>query len=197
MQETRNWYIVHTKRNNETKLARFLAARGYKTFCPLFLTSQNEHPSDSQQMKALFSSWVFVHCLPEQLNVIPDFHAAARIVYRLNQPAVVSTEEIATLQHAVLHFKQLELVKTGIHSPLSHLLLQENAACFALPSLGYTLMAQEKVEQVYRPVWDTEEVLHDAFGMQQNKNGFILIRRFTMLVSNKVTRLSTGLFKAT
>jgi hypothetical protein len=197
MNATFNWYILHTKYSDNTKLARLLFRNGFETYCPQYTDAQNQDLKGTYHQKAVFSSWIFVFCTQEQLQEIKKLNRSIKPLYRLDQPAVISTEEISMIKYALTNFRELQLIKTGLQSTNAPAIMQDDAATVALPSLGLTLVAYEKLENVYQPAWVTEEIVHASPDYGFMKNSRSLLKRLPLFVSSKVMKLSTVLSRAT
>ena len=144
MMERINWHVVYTKPNCERKIAQQVTQRGIEAYCP-----QQGLPKEEQQVRViqglLFPRWVFVYCTPEQLSCLRRINGIINVLYWQNKPAVITNEDIATLQFVLSRFEVVRTQNTGM-IPLE--VIQptlDTKASFVLPSLGFTLFAQGEI----------------------------------------------------
>lgn len=198
MPETKNWYILHTRYATEAKLASILSRKGYESYCPRYTETQLAHADEKYpQQDVLFSSWVFVRCTMAELLLFKASNQSVKVVYRLDQPAVVADEEISFIKHALSYYRDLQLVKTGFQPSVQPTNSAEDGLSYALPSLGFVLMARNEIDYVYQPLWTTNGVLPAGTRDSLKQRQRLRLKQIPSLVSEKVLKLSTVLSRAT
>jgi hypothetical protein len=150
-----NWHIVYTKPNCEKKVTQLLTQRGIENYCPYYTTTVKWQNRDTLTRKPLFDNYVFVRTTESELSSIKKLPQVINILYKMNEIAVVQSEEMQTIKHILRSYKQIDLVKTGFNPGETFSDIAEEKAVFTIPSLGYSLLAAGKVEEVrtLKPVW--------------------------------------------
>lgn len=144
MNENLRWHVVFTRQQCEKKVVLALTNKGYQCYCPQHTANALWRSQDKTIYKPLFSSYVFVRCSPEQFFDIKKTPGIINFMYRLNQPAVVSKEDMAALRQATGSYHKLQVIKSGWRA------LQQIAApdagvhVFPLQSLGVTLLGTKE-----------------------------------------------------
>jgi transcription antitermination factor NusG len=95
------WHALHTRHQNEKRLAEFLAERGFEIFLPLYTTVHRWKDRDKQLSLPLFPCYVFFRGGLErkiQLLTAPGVHG---IVGTAGRPGVISDAEIEAIRVAV------------------------------------------------------------------------------------------------
>ena len=95
------WHALHTRHQNEKRLAEFLADRGFQIFLPLYSTVHRWKDRAKQLSLPLFPCYVFFRGgLDRKLQLLtaPGAHA---IVGTAGRPGVISDAEIEAIRLAV------------------------------------------------------------------------------------------------
>jgi transcription antitermination factor NusG len=95
------WHALHTRHQNEKRLAEFLADRGFEIFLPLYSTVHRWKDRNKQLSLPLFPCYVFFRGgLDRKLQLLtaPGAHA---IVGTAGRPGVISDAEIESIRQAV------------------------------------------------------------------------------------------------
>ena len=150
------WHVVLTKPQNESKVVLALTNKGYQCYCPHHIVRALWKVQDKPAQKPLFNSYVFVRCTPEQFFDIKRTPGVINFMYRLDQPAVVTNEDMAAIKHVIEKYSKLQIVNSGIHTPLPTLLQEPDSIAYPIPSLGVTLVAM-KEDLVTSSALETQE----------------------------------------
>ena len=198
MPETKNWYILRTKYATETKLSSVLSRKGYETYCPRYTETQLANSGEKDpRSSVLFSSWVFIRCTTEELQTLRSSNPTIKMVYHFNEPAVVADQEISFIKHALFYYRNLQLVKAGFGVGLPLTTSTEEGMSYALPSLGFMMMTQNEIENVYHPLWTTNGILQPQTEGSFKKSPRSLLKRIPSMVGNSMLKLSTAFSRAT
>jgi len=175
------WYVVYTKPNWEKKVAELLEKKGIEQYCPLNKVQKQWHDRKKTVWEPLFKSYVFVRIDEQSHSRVKAISGIVNFLYWLKKPAVVKNEEIEAIRNFLLEHKTVELEKVNVNvndmvkvvsGPLIHrqgkiVQVNNNAVKIALPSIGYTLIAQ--VNRTNREVVTPYTTALDGFKIQQEK----------------------------
>lgn len=141
MNQNERWYVVFTKQQCERKVVLALTNKGYQCFCPYQKVSSLWKTLEKPVQTPLFSSHVFVRCTPDQFYDIKKTPGVINFMYRLNQLAVVTNEDMVTITHTVSNYRNIKVLKSGFEPSLSTTTEDLDSQVFNLQSLGITLVA--------------------------------------------------------
>ncbi|HEV7331309.1 MAG TPA: UpxY family transcription antiterminator [Flavisolibacter sp.] len=144
MNQNVRWHVVFTKQHCERKVVLALTNKGYQCYCPHHTVSALWKTQDKPAQKPLFSSYVFVRCTQEQFSDIKKTPGIINFMYRLDQPAVVTKEDMAAIRHAIGNYTKLQIIKSGLHTTLHPTTQEPDSHAYPLHSLGITLIALQK-----------------------------------------------------
>ena len=189
------WHVVYTKPNFERKVAQLLTQKGFDTYCPQCTVTQAEQQQVRFFKKPLFPSWVFIHCTQGQLSEIKKQSGISGSLYWKDKPAVVTNEDIATIQYVLSNFEEVCLQKTGMKPSNSNPSTQEFQTFFALPSLGYALLAQGESEklQIHLSAMPARYRLKTTKIPYYKGNVHAILKKLPSLFMSKVIKLQAPL----
>jgi transcription antitermination factor NusG len=154
MNQELRWHLVFTRPHSEQKVALALSARGYHCYCPQHF--ENALWKSQEKNVPLFNSYVFIQCTPEHFADIKKTPGIINFMYRLNQPAVITNDDMATIRQATGNYRKLQVVKTGWQTPLQPLTQEDDNLMFPLQSLGLTIIAAKESLVNNQPVLASE-----------------------------------------
>ena len=159
MDASKSWYIVYTFSGQEKKVTDILSRKKFESYCPLNNIAQPGHWKRISY-EALFNSYCFVRISESQIPVLKQTNGVISFVYWLNKPVVVPDQEIDAIKEFLWEYKTVKSVrleKANVDNETSapgNLLtasndhkfyLNNNITKVALPSLGYLMVAEEKI----------------------------------------------------
>lgn len=147
MNTKQDWHVVYTKPNCEQKLAQRLNRMQIENYCPHQLVRTNNGLKVKTFRKPLFTSKLFVHCTTADLLLIRRLKEVSSILYWLDKPAVVSSEEVTAIRNAVANHSDIQIKTTAIVSGQPASFMRDNGLVFTLPSLGYSLVVPQNSEE--------------------------------------------------
>lgn len=159
----KNWYAVYTKPQSEKKVAALLIKRKIQAFFPLVSIKTTSFGRDKSVFVPLFKSIVFVCATPNDLAVLKQTTGVINILYWLGMPAIITTEEIATIRQFTEDYRNIKLEPSFVNNIdvannvngssvtiTGNLFVVKNRTIKVnLPSLGYTMIAQVEEENVF------------------------------------------------
>jgi transcription antitermination factor NusG len=149
---TATWFIIHTKKLMETKVTRTLEKKKILSYCPMIRIVQNQALNQQPAIinRPLLPCLVFVQAHPDSFQKLKRISGVLSIVHRLNNPAIVSSEEVMEIRNFLAHYDNVILEKIplsfshSLYAAESPSIEQEGIDHFVilrLPSLGYQLKA--------------------------------------------------------
>lgn len=144
MNETVHWHVLFTKQQCERKVLNALLKRGYQCFCPYHPVSTQWKDQEKPFTKPLFDSYVFVRCTEMQFPDIKRTPGVINFLYRLHRPAVVTNEDMTAIRHAINHYQEIEVLKTGLKVLVNNTHPESDTFTHFLSSLGFTLKASKE-----------------------------------------------------
>jgi transcription antitermination factor NusG len=158
----KQWYALYTRPRWEKKVAELLEKKKVEVYCPLNKVQRQWADRKKIVLEPLFSSYVFV-CITEheQLHV-RQTDGIVNFVYWLSKPAVIRHEEIETIKRFLNEYDHVSVEKTHvnlndrvriINGPLMMwegrvVEIRTNTVKITLPSLGHTLVAEIRKDNV-------------------------------------------------
>ena len=149
---TATWYMIHTKKMMEKKVIRSLEKKKIPSYCPMIriIEKQSAHQQTSISHRPLLPCIVFIQANPASFPQLKRINGVLSIVHRLNNPAIISGDEILEIRKFLSHYDNV--IPDKIPLSFSHSLYaaespsveQEGINHFVilrLPSLGYQLKA--------------------------------------------------------
>jgi transcription antitermination factor NusG len=154
-----HWYILYTKPGTERKVAAQLSKKGYESFCPTTLAPEQGFDRKKMVEQPLFPRYVFALISDAQLLSIRNISGVLQLVYWRSKPANINPEEIRILKEFTAQFKKIEVSKSFVDTDEDcqvtmnpylngdklSMPTRKSIIRVMLPSLGYTLTAQEEV----------------------------------------------------
>lgn len=92
------WHVVYTSPRAEKRAAERLAADGFTVFLPLYKDRRKWSDRIKTVEVPLYSSYVFVRCLPQRIHTAVVTPGVARVVYHNRKPAVIRESEIEAIR---------------------------------------------------------------------------------------------------
>jgi transcription antitermination factor NusG len=153
--EKNQWYAVYTKPRCEKKVHGLLLERGFKAYCPLNRVSKQWSDRRKWVEEPLFTSYVFVRLMEEDLGRVRMINGVVNFVYWLGRPAVIPDREIQIIRNFLSEYKEvyaepIPLQKDDEITVLSGLLMDmqakvikvvNNKVRVRIESIGYSLVA--------------------------------------------------------
>ncbi|WP_439883473.1 UpxY family transcription antiterminator [Pontibacter sp. MBLB2868] len=161
------WYAIYTKPRWEKKVAEALSTIQVTNYCPLNKVVRQWSDRKKTVYVPLFTSYVFVNITDRQLGDLKKVNGVISFVSWLGKPAVIKDDEIDKIKRFLGKYEQVKIEKnevqiddkvkitqgTLLDKEGTVLAFKNNLIKVALPSLGYTLIAEvdrsslEKVPQ--------------------------------------------------
>ncbi len=162
-----NWYILYTRPNWETKVAKLLLREQIESYCPLIKVKMKCPQLTNKVLKVpLFKSYVFVHVSGPSHKIIKKSDGILNYMYWLNKPAIIETKEIENIKtfleanpNMLLQDFETKVKTNEVHFFGGKRLLQimDNVLILKLPSLGSVIVAQGGLLRVDRiSNWNTK-----------------------------------------
>jgi transcription antitermination factor NusG len=160
---SKSWYVVYTRPKWEKKVAEQLAKKKIESYCPLKDGGQwNDRKKNVSE--PLFTSYVFVRLHENEQPLVGQVDGVNNFLFWLGKPAVIRNEEIDEIKKFLNDFSVVHLEKTHVNlndrvrilgGPLmvrEGNVMEVRSSTFrvTLPSLGYTLVAETRRENVER-----------------------------------------------
>ena len=164
MNETKNWYIVYTRRGQEKKVTESLGRKKIECYCPFNSTTHLPFHRKKTIPEVLFCSYSFVRICETQIPELRKTNGVINLVFWLNRPVIVPDDEINTIREFLNEYKNVTLEKMSIDEKVKfpNTLLAENknggmyttsnTANAILPSLGYVMTAETRAATIEMPV---------------------------------------------
>jgi len=161
MNEAR-WFAVYTRPRWEKKVSELLTKRRISNYCPLNKIQRQWSDRRKLVYEPLFTSYVFVHLNDKELMSILPAPGVINFVYWLGRPAIIHDEEIDTIRLFLNEYQNVTLEKKEVNlneevrvisGPLmlrkgNVLEVRNNTVKVALPSLGHTLIAEVRKDNI-------------------------------------------------
>lgn len=163
---TKNWYAIYTRSGCEKKVANMLTRKSIENYCPI---NRQFNGRRKAMLEPLFNSFVFVRIEDAKIPLVNKMDNVLNFVYWLGKPAVIREEEIEIMKRFVEEYINVKLEKMSFVTDTSLenisrltkeeyiptlISVKDNSVKIALPSLGYTMVAEvEKANvELFTPV---------------------------------------------
>lgn len=158
----KQWYALYTRSRWEKKVANALEKKKIEAYCPLNKIQRQWADRKKVIFEPLFTSYVFVFTTPKEHTEIKQVDGVINFVHWLSKPAVIRDEEIETIKKFLNEYDYVTLEKTPvslkdrvriINGPLmmwegNVVEIRTNTIKMTLPSLGHTLVAEIRKENI-------------------------------------------------
>ena len=144
MNQNERWYVLFTKQQCERKVVLALTNKGYQCFCPYQNVNALWKTQGKPVQTPLFSSHVFVRCTPDHFYDIKKTPGVINFMYRRNQLAVVTNEDMVTITHTVNNYRNIKVLKSGFEASQISTTDYHDSQVHNLQSLGITLVAADE-----------------------------------------------------
>jgi transcription antitermination factor NusG len=178
-----NWYLIFTRSNWEERVIDHLQRRRIESFCPynqVFSISGNRR---KYTYKPLFTSYVFVHINSLRLGELKKVEGVVNLVYWLDKPVVIKDVEIEMMRHFLSeHISvRVEKIFVDLNEKVrftsdslegkngNETVLDSIYEKLVLPSLGYSLIAEDTTEKVER-ILQADPVHYNSAQVQSSFN---------------------------
>ena len=94
----KKWFVVHTRPQQELKVASQLSAMGITNYCPTVTLIKQYSDRKKKVIKPLLSSYVMVELEEKDRNKVFDCSGIVRYLFFLGKPAVVPAPQINLMQ---------------------------------------------------------------------------------------------------
>jgi transcription antitermination factor NusG len=149
---TASWYMIHTKKLLEKKVTKILEKKKIPNYCPMIriIQKQSGYQQPAIINRPLLPCIVFVQADPDSLEELKKINGVLSIVHRINNPAIISGEEVMEIRKFLAHYDNVLPEKIplsfshSLYAAESPSIEQEGVDHFVilrLPSLGYQLKA--------------------------------------------------------
>lgn len=180
MDTNKKWYAVYTRPRWEKKVADLLTKKRVENYCPLNKVVRQWADRKKLIYEPLFTSYVFVHAVPQEHLLIKQTDGILNFVYWLGQPAVIRNDEIDAVKQFLDEYHDVQLEKIDVNmndhvkitsGPLMSregnvIEVRNRTVKVLLPSLGYAMTAEvEKTNVEIIPVASSHagRYLYNAF----------------------------------
>jgi transcription antitermination factor NusG len=157
MDENKKWYVVYTRQGREKKVADILARKKFESYCPLNKVTRPWSDARKLVPEPLFASQVFVRICEGDFRHLTHVDGVINFLHWLGKPAVICDTEVETIKGFLKEYPTVKLEKVAINMDNSvtvsgDLLVEsldyipritDTTARINLPSLGYTIVADE------------------------------------------------------
>jgi transcription antitermination factor NusG len=144
--------MIHTKKLMERRVTRNMEKKKIPTYCPMTRIIQKQSANQQAAIvnRPLLPCIVFVQVHPDSFQQLKRSNGVLSIVHRLNNPAVVTGEEVMEIRKFLAHHDHVTIEKIplsfshSLYAAESPSIEQEGVNHFVilrLPSLGYQLKA--------------------------------------------------------
>jgi transcriptional antiterminator RfaH len=99
--ETKTWFILYTKPQQELKVAERLEKLGLEVYCPYMEEVRQWSDRKRKIIVPLLKSYVFVRLLEKERSRVFDIPGVVRYLYWLGKPAVAYDHEITILKESL------------------------------------------------------------------------------------------------
>ena len=166
----KQWYAVYTRPRWEKKVAELLEKKKINVYCPLNKVQRQWADRKKIILEPLFTSYVFVHVSEKEHLNIKQTDGVVNFVYWLDKPAVIRNDEIDTIKKFLNEYDYVTVEKVNvnlndrvriINGPLmmwegNVVEIRTNTVKITLPSLGHTLIAEIRKENL-----ETVDSMHE------------------------------------
>jgi transcription antitermination factor NusG len=156
-----NWYAVYTKQHCERKVSFLLTKKKIENFCPLNYKKSRSLFRKTITFEPVFNSYVFVKTTDaEIINLSKNVNGIISVLYWKGKPATIKEEEINAIKEFTTNHHDISLEKMHAYSnsdkknDVSYvldgqvLMIKNNTMKVNLPSLGFTMVANVREQQV-------------------------------------------------
>lgn len=174
----KNWYVIYTRSKCEKKVATLLSKKGIENYCPLNRVIRQWADRKKLIYAPLFTSYVFVRATDRELYSVKLVTTdIVNFVYWLGKPAIVRDVEIDNIRKFLDEHTNVKVEKGTVqignmvrvlNGPLAlHegnvISVEKNKVKLSLPSLGYSIIAELKLDNV--------ELISNNYMRQQAASG--------------------------
>jgi len=135
-----DWFALHTRYQHEKSVAEQLAMKGFQTFLPTYLTTRQWKDRKKQLCLPLFPGYLFVEDAAGRKLQVVNTPGVCSIISVAGVPAVIASEEIASIRRAVESIYAVEphpflndgdtvRVKSGPLAGIEGILARKKDAC--------------------------------------------------------------------
>lgn len=93
-----HWYVAYVRSRSEKKVAERLEKNGITCYLPLIKSARQWSDRKKIVSIPMFSGYIFVHCLEEQLTNVRMVSGVANFIYREGKPARMPESDISTIK---------------------------------------------------------------------------------------------------
>lgn len=149
----KNWYAVFTRSACEKKVAAQLAKWNWNYYLPINCIVRREESREKLLQVPLFPSYVFLQASEADLIHVKRIDDVISLLYWLNKPAVIRSDEIEQMKQFLYEHKQVTATKIAVNLEQLPGLFRDvvrideekfekrRTLRLVLPSLGYVLAA--------------------------------------------------------
>ncbi len=160
MENRKNWYLICTKSGYELKVGQALSKMNVVNYIPIQNRVANSSINKRIGNKVLFPSFVFVFANEQDHSRIRKVDNVLSIMFWLNKPVVIKSEEIASIQDFLRNCNNVTVEKSNMNYSLKYPFqfspnsgsnlfeIESETQRLTLSSIGYTLTATSAVPQL-------------------------------------------------
>jgi transcription antitermination factor NusG len=160
------WMLVYIKTGMEKRIMDSLQKRGVHCYRPSNGSASARGRFDYRKdiQAPLFNTYLFVHLLPTQSELVEKVPGVVNFVYWLNTPVVIPDQDIAAIRSFLKEHDAFEVSKIPVNAaenmiitrtPVLHkegkvVQITHHTTKISLPTIGYTLAAKpEQTDSLY------------------------------------------------
>ena len=178
-----NWYLIFTRSNLEERVIDHLKKKRIESFCPYNQVFSISGNGRKYKYKPLFTSYVFVRINSLRLGELKKVEGVVNLVYWLDKPVVIKDVEIEMMKHFLTEHASVRVEKIFVDVNdnvrfVNDSLIEKNSnetglhtknEKLVLPSLGYSLIAEDITEKVERTL-QADPVRYTSVQVQNSFN---------------------------
>ena len=156
---SKKWFAVYTYNKAERKVCMLLGKKKIECFYPLNKVVLLQAGKEKVLYKPLLNNYVFVYADDSDQAEIKATEGIKTIMYWVNEPAVIKSDEIDMLKHVLNEHDDLHLEKININlqdqMSVNEFTKQDEQSSelakrflrVSFPSIGYALVAEIKAPE--------------------------------------------------
>ena len=114
MKQEANWFALYTKPRWEKKVAKNLAEKNIRVYCPLNKVTRQWSDRKKTVLEPLFKGYVFIQITAEEITHVKQTDGVVNFVYWNGKPAIVRPHEIEVIQRFLSEFSEVEVEDVGL-----------------------------------------------------------------------------------
>ncbi|MGN6435063.1 MAG: transcription termination/antitermination NusG family protein [Agriterribacter sp.] len=159
-----SWFVLNAKPRLLKKIIETLNKKHLEYYCPFLAIHRNWDDRKRNNQQIFFPSFIFVKEEAIQQGVISKMQGGANLVYWLNEPAKITTDEVNSIKLFLNKYQKITFEKSEVNIGEKIKIVKGSAIRrdgnivhvsgagvlkMELPSIGYNLIAQLLDNQEY------------------------------------------------